>query len=133
MAKQTIKSLQTELATVRTRSTENYENGAKWRAKAEEAEASLKESREHFADLKRALSNAEAETSRLRGYLDRVHEDDIVRDGMVEIEDENGKRMVPKRPPPMRSMEVKSRSPDTFTVYDQLSGRQKKRTHWTSY
>lgn len=103
MAKPTIKSLQADLDASRRQCNENYENGRAWKAKAETAEAALKESREHFADLKERLSNAEAETSRLRGYLDRVHEDDIVRDGMVEIEDDNGKRMVPKRPPPMQS------------------------------
>lgn len=130
MARVTIKALQTELADARTRietqrSCVRESNEAK-----NEAEAALKESREHFVDLKERLANAEAEIARLRGYLDRVHEDDIVRDGMVEIEDANGKRQVPKRPPPMQAM----RQPITrHDLYDDLSGNRKKRTHWTNY
>lgn len=94
-----------------------------------EAEERLKESREHFTDLKERLHNAETELARLRGYLDRVHEDDIVRDGMIEIEDEQGKRQVPKRPQPMMAITHHNQFSSGFDQY----GRPKKQTHWTSY
>lgn len=100
MAKPTIKSLQAEIATLRQRSDSNYENGAQWKAKAETAEASLKESRSHFADLKERLSNSEMENQRLRGYIARVQEDDTVREELVTVGEPDGEqRMVPKRKP----------------------------------
>jgi predicted nucleic acid-binding Zn-ribbon protein len=85
--------------------------------------------REQFEDLKKRLLEAETEQARLRGYLSRVHEDDIVRDGMVEIEDSQGKRMVPKRTPPLLS--------NVYDSYDTglggLAYSNEKKTHWTSY
>ncbi len=127
--RKTIAGLEAELATVRATCDSNYQNGREWRQKADEAEKALKESRSHFADLKERLATAESETSRLRGYLARVHEDDIVRDGMVEIEDANGKRQVPRRPPPLEPVYSSPSLFDEVTSY----GERKKRTHWTSY
>jgi septal ring factor EnvC (AmiA/AmiB activator) len=128
MARKTIKQLEIELTGARELASNNYDRGQQWRTKAEQAEAALKESRSHFADLKERLQTAETELARLRGYMDRVHEDDIVRDGMIEIEDENGKRLVPKRPPQMRS--VSNSGMDAFINHSSTS---RKRTHWTSY
>lgn len=132
MKRKTIAQLEAELVSLRETSNSNYENGRKWRAQAEENEKALKESRSHFADLKERLANAEAETSRLNGYLARVHEDDVVRDGLVEIEDANGKRTVPKRQPPMMAVTHQVHTPSMFDEIDTY-GRSKKRTHWTSY
>lgn len=127
MAKRkTIEQLEAEVARVSKTRDDNYELYRTAMSRATTAEESLKESRSHFADLKERLANAESETSRLRGYLARVHEDDIVRDGLVEIEDANGKRSVPRRPPPSPNFaEVAG-----FQEYDNLG---RKRTHWTSY
>lgn len=94
-----------------------------------QAHREVKDVRDNFADLKRRLSEAESELARMRGYMQRVHEDDIVRDGMVEIEDERGKRMVPKRPHPMATPMMN----DGFDVSYDSYGRPKKSTHWTSY
>jgi len=100
------------------------------RDKALQAE---KKTRAQFDDLKQRLLSTETENARLNGYMSRVHEDDIVRDGLVEIEDRQGKRLVPKRPNPMQS--------NSYTNYEQfqspsinsmLYGTEKK-THWTSY
>lgn len=131
MAKRkSIEQLEAELARVSKNSVDNYELYRTATARATVAEDALKESRSHFADLKERLANAEGETSRLRGYLARVHEDDIVRDGLVEIEDVNGKRSVPRRPPPLQETHFPT-SAGNFE-YDTF-GQKKKRTHWTSY
>lgn len=130
MKRKTIAELEAEIASVRGMKDDYCE---RWRAdqkRAQAAEESLKESRSHFADLKEQLHNAETETSRLNGYLARVHEDDIVRDGLVEIEDGDGKRSVPRRPPPLQAAETRVTSHfDAMRPY----GGEKKRTHWTSY
>lgn len=97
------------------------------RLKAEET-AQLAE--KHFADLKERLFNTETELSRLRGYLARVHEDDVVRDGMVEIEDSNGKRQVPRRQPPFTNSTYRD---DAGIGLSSLYHNNEKRTHWTSY
>jgi predicted nucleic acid-binding Zn-ribbon protein len=129
----TIADLTKELETAKTERARWEKSWGEERQKRSDAENSLAESRTHFADLKERLSNAEAETARLRGYLARVHEDDVVRDGMVEIEDERGKRQVPKRPPPLESVGTYSMVESIgSTSYDSY-GRPKKRTHWTSY
>lgn len=129
MTRKTIKQLEADLAAAKALAHENYLNGSEWRTKAEQAETALRESRSHFADLKERLHNSETELARLRGYLDRVHEDDIVRDGLVEIEDGDGKRMVPKRPAPLRTVPHDA-GMDAFLNH---SGTQRNRTHWTSY
>lgn len=101
------------------------------RIERDKALQSEKKTREQFDDLKQRLLSLETDNARLNGYVARVHEDDIVRDGMIEIEDQNGKRLIPKRPNPL--------TPNSFTQYEQFSapnylpyGNEKK-THWTSY
>lgn len=133
MKRKTIAQMEADLAAARETNNTNYENGRKWRAQAEEAEKSLKEARSHFSDLKERLHNSEIENARLRGYLSRVHEDDIVRDGLVEIEDDGGKRQVPRRPPPLEQASYSPSVSDMMTSEYDPYGRQKKRTHWTSY
>jgi chromosome segregation ATPase len=104
MAKRkTVVELETEIARVTKSKDDYYQSYRTAQDRATAAEEGLKESRTHFADLKERLANAEAETARLRGYLARVHEDDIVRDGLVEVEDGDGKRSVPRRPPPLEA------------------------------
>lgn len=96
------------------------------------AQTERDETRSQFADLKERLLNAETELSRLRGYLARVHEDDVVRDGLVEIEDGQGKRSVPRRQPPFTMQVSEPYHSPILTTYDNY-GREQKRTHWTSY
>lgn len=91
-----------------------------------EAVVETRKTREQFADLKERLHNAEMENARLRGYLGRVHEDDIVRDGFVEIEDAQGKRSVPKRPNPLAPHQLVQH----FFDNEPMGAS---RTHWTSY
>lgn len=93
------------------------------------AEKEVETTREQFADLKQRLLNSENECARLNGYMARVHEDDIVRDGFVEIEDENGKRFVPKRPGPQERV-IHHGGLDN---YDYINGERRKKTHWTGY
>lgn len=104
-----------------------------WQGEVSKLKDEVKESRSQFADLKERLLNSETETARLRGYMSRVHEDDIVRDGFVEIGDEGGKRQVPKRPPPMqRSHQYEGNALEMSDTFDNY-GNRKPRTHWTSY
>ena len=131
MKRQTLKSLQAALDSATHGETEM---GRKYYAAREERDAARKEVeqvRSQFADLKRRLLEADTEQARLRGYLARVHEDDIVRDGLVEIEDGQGKRMVPKRPPPM--MSASTEHYDQFNTGMNGYGVEKNKTHWTSY
>jgi hypothetical protein len=49
-------------------------------------------------DLKTRLANSEAETQRMRGYIARVQEDDVVREDLVKVGDPDGEhQLVPKR------------------------------------
>lgn len=51
-------------------------------------------------DLKERLAAAEAENARMRGYIARVQEDDVVREDLVPIGDPAGEQqLVPKRKP----------------------------------
>ena len=60
--------------------------------------ARLDGSRKDFADLKARLLSAELANERLRGYLDRVKEDDIVREELVKIGEPGGEQqLTPKR------------------------------------
>jgi chromosome segregation ATPase len=131
MAKETYAQLRAALDDLKKRHDERIDELLAARQAKASAEKSLADSREHFADLKERLASTEAETARLRGYLERVHEDDVVREGMVEIEDEQGKRMVPKRPSPMISQQSVSYA-GGGSSFDNF-GRPNKKTHWTSY
>lgn len=88
--------------------------------------------RTQFEDLKTRLYNAEIENARLRGYLSRVHEADVARDGLVEIEDAQGKRLVPKWAPPQH-LKPSIDYAEQNDGYDIMTGRRKPTTHWTSY
>lgn len=121
--------MQTQIAGLVARCGELRENREEERRARIVADEALKESRSHFADLKKCLLAAETENARLNGYLSRVHEDDVVRDGMIQITDEKGTRQVPKRPPPARSVVF---SPDRVVDYHRDGSRSRK-THWTDY
>lgn len=50
-----------------------------------------------FSDLKVRIVNAENENQRMRGYIARVHEDDVVREELVTTGTEDQVRLTPKR------------------------------------
>jgi hypothetical protein len=69
-------------------------------ARAERAEKREKETRAQFVDLKERLVTAEADNQRMRGYITRVQEDDVVREELIPVGDPAGEqRLVPKRKP----------------------------------
>lgn len=54
--------------------------------------------RKNIDDLKVKLQKAEAENQRMRGYIERVQEDDIVREDLISVGDPDGQsQLVPKR------------------------------------
>lgn len=71
-------------------------------------EAEAKELRERLDDLKARYAESRYELARLTGYLDRVYEDDVVREPVVEIADHDQnpaiRRTQPKRPIPIRPL-----------------------------
>lgn len=130
MKRKTIKQLEVEVTALNVRLHDKEDQKEKIRVERDKAIQAEKKTREQFDDLKQRLLSLETDNARLNGYVARVHEDDIVRDGMIEIEDGQGKRLVPKRPNPM--------TPNSFTQYEQFNGLMptvygEKKTHWTSY
>lgn len=93
------------------------------------AEKDAKTTQEKFADLKERLQASETNAARLQGYMDRVREDDLVRDGVIEVEDGMGKRLVPKRYPEHYSRH------DSFMNggLESIAMRAAQQKHWTSY
>src|ERR1700722_11370592 len=53
------------------------------------AAVDVQAARANHDDLKKKLYEAEIESARLRGFVERVREDDAVRDPLVEVEDMN--------------------------------------------
>lgn len=59
-----------------------------------------KATRAQFDDLKQRLALAESLNQRMRGYIDRVQEDDVVREDLIKVGDPDGpEQLVPKRKP----------------------------------
>ena len=74
----------------------NAHQGGNLRAAADrEKEAAVK-----ISDLKGRLAIAESENQRMRGYIARVQEDDVVREDLLKVGDPEGEhQLVPKRKP----------------------------------
>ena len=87
------------------------------------------ETAKQFADLKERLLTSETECARLRGYLERVREDDAVADPLVEIEGPDGKRLVSKRHPSPQHFITSN--VDHYEMARAMRGEKPK--HWTSY
>jgi septal ring factor EnvC (AmiA/AmiB activator) len=97
------------------------------------AHKDLEQTRKQFADLKERLYGAEMENQRLRGYLQRVQEDDTVREELVVTGDPDGQRaMVPKRKSTvfLRPDDLSRESSLHGQIY---SGERQKPKHWISY
>lgn len=87
-----------------------------------------KETHEQFADLKERLQAAETSNAFNRGYLQRVSEDDLAREGFEQFDTPDGAVIRPRRPPP--SVQY-VQAGDTMG-YDNGRSRPKK-THWVNY
>jgi|SRR5215472_3048043 len=110
---------------------------AKYAAQAEavQAKEEIKEVRKQFADLKERLSNAEMENQRMRGYIQRVQEDDVVREELVTTGDPEGERMmVPKRKPTMFMQPQHYSELGDHGIMSGYSNRDRpKPKHWVTY
>jgi hypothetical protein len=104
----------------------------------DDATAREKATNDQFADLKERLATAEAENQRMRGYIARVQEDDVVREDLVKVGDPEGEhQLVPKRKP------TTFHPPNAFAGYDggsaassirgMIEGRARKPKHWVNY
>lgn len=59
-----------------------------------------KQTRKQFDDLKLLLATTESENARMRGYIARVQEDDVVREDLIPIGDPEGQmQLTAKRKP----------------------------------
>lgn len=95
-----------------------------------------KETRAQFDALKSLLATAEAENQRMRGYIQRVQEDDVVREDLVTVGDPEGEQhFVPKRKP------TPFQAPSAYPLLDTAEGgasvgsyRERVRPkHWVAY
>lgn len=89
-------------------------------------------------DLKERLASSEAENQRMRGYIARVQEDDVVREELVPTGDPAGEqRLVPKRQPteffapsPYQQREEAGRG---YGGHMMAAERREKPRHWVTY
>ncbi len=103
----------------------------------EAAHKDAKQIHQQFDDLKTRLHDSEMENQRLRGYVQRVQEDDTVREELVAVGDPNGEQtMVPKRkstvffqPNPMTQLQD-AMGPSSYTGYNRDRPKPK---HWVNY
>lgn len=114
----------------------NFKRYALAAKERDEAIAIRENVHKQFDDLKQRLHDAEMELSKLRGYIDRVREDDIVREELITSGDPEGEqRMVPKRK--MRDLFSYEHAP---RLYDEAQGvmgyaehRREKPKRWVNY
>lgn len=92
---------------------------------------------EHLAEVKERLAFAEAELQRMAGYIQRVQEDDIVREELVAVGDPAGEQqLVPKRKPtPFAGVGVVQGQVNaiTWAERDRWGEEKKRATHWVNY
>lgn len=101
-------------------------------AAKEEAVETIKE----FNDLKTRVFDAELENARLRGYIQRVQEDDVVREPLVETGEPGGEQMLtPKRQSTIfvRPNQMTDLAPDVGSVAYYHEPRKSKMRHWITY
>lgn len=104
--------------------------------RADLAERELKQNRKEIDDLKTRLQTSEAVNQRLRGYLDRVQEDDVVREELVLTGDPQGEQQLVSKRKHTRFAEqsewteFRDRDSSLYSYHD----RQKAvRKHWVTY
>lgn len=89
-----------------------------------------------FADLKDRLYAAERENARLQGYLERVYEDDVAREGFLEVPAGAPEmRLQPRRPAPLRAVNEPSAAAATQALgyADRADCRHPRPRHWVNY
>lgn len=97
----------------------------------------VKQKQKQFDDLKERLSNSESENQRMRGYISRVQEDDVVREELVATGDPDGEKvLVPKRKPTQFNQPNQSSNTGEFDenfTYRTDGERRRKPKHWVTY
>jgi hypothetical protein len=102
------------------------------------------ELRKNLDEVKERLAFAEAENQRMRGYLERVQEDDVVREELVTVGEPDGEqRMVPKRKPTVFAPQSycaggERRISSIDTTFESMAfrdenGRPRRHKHWVIY
>lgn len=93
------------------------------------------EVQDQFAELKERLQTAETNLAHVEGYLARVREDDEVREGLIEIGNEDEKQLVPKRKSRLHLPQYGCASAGHIDHPSHWSSIETspKRKHWTSY
>lgn len=103
------------------------------------AEEEVKRVRAQFDDLKQRLVQAEADNQRMRGYIDRVQEDDVAREDLVAVGDPAGEQqLVPKRRPkhfsePNAYLQVAHADSCSIGFTDHHARERPKPRHWVTY
>lgn len=129
-----IEDLRANIASAEEDSAANLKSAKEWKALSEEREKIETDLRRKLTDLKERLATSELENARMRGYIERAQEDDTVREELIAVEDENGKRMVPKRKP--TTFVQQDQYKDMTECSDTLWLRQQQkpdRKHWVTY
>lgn len=107
------------------------------RGERDQAERAYKESCEQIDDLKERLAYAESENQRMRGYIERVQEDDTVREELVKTGDPQGEeRLVPKRRSTIFAPQFTAVPPDGRRTADfsfERGAINTRRRHWVTY
>lgn len=104
---------------------------------ARAAKKDADDARAEHNDLKERLAAAELENARLRGYIARVQEDDVVREELVKVGDPEGEQhLVPKRKPtvfnaPDQYASAPAEPGDQYRPHWEI--QQRPRRHWVTY
>lgn len=103
------------------------------------SEGTNKDLRTKLNEVKERLAVAETENQRMRGYLERVQEDDVVREELISTGNPQGQQqLVPKRKPTIFAPQmyaVRSRSiADEIGLYTGSgSNNHAQPQHWVTY
>lgn len=89
------------------------------------------ETRKQFADLKERLHQSEIDNADNRGYLRRVAEDDLARDGFEQFDTPDGTTLRPRRPPAFNPNTISNAM--GFADESRFGGSHPKKTHWVNY
>lgn len=146
--RQTREQLLTALGELHTKATADMESLratlATARMERDEAIKAIQDLRKKLDDTKERLAFAESENQRMRGYVERVQEDDVVREELVTTGSPHGEqRLVPKRKPTIFAPQVyasvggrvgyaESKNYADGGINDFLRGTDKPR-HWVTY
>lgn len=137
-----IKQLEAELAHAKTAAVHNKDGWDKASRTAAEAIAVRDHQARQLADLQERLAAALSEADRMRGYIERVQEDDVVREDLVTTGDPAGEQVLePKRRPTRFERpgdhsamgEVDDRFPARFHGCHHDGDRPRKPLHWIRY